>query len=65
MGAGLAPGRIEQRLGHSAVGIAFQLGECRSQRPLAALPELGKAHSVLSGPPSAACAAASRAIGTR
>ena len=64
----LAPRRVEQRLRRRAVGIALQSGERRRQRPLAApcrLAQRLKRHSVLSGPPSAACAAASRAIGTR
>ena len=37
----------------------------RRQGALAALPKRRKAHSVLREPPKAACAAASRAIGTR
>ena len=61
----LAPGGIEQRLRRLALGIALQVGKRRRQRPLAALTKRQKRHSVLSGPPSAACAAASRAIGTR
>ena len=65
MGARLAPRRIEQRLGRCAVGIALQSGKRCGQRPLALFAERRQGHSVLSAPPSAACAAASRAIGTR
>ena len=50
-------------------GSRSSCGERRRQRPLAAplavLAQRLKRHSVLSGPPRAACAAASRAIGTR
>ena len=45
--------------------IALQAGKSGGQRPLAVRAERRQRHSVLSGPPSAACAAASRAIGTR
>ena len=65
MRLGLAPGGIEQRLGLFAFGIALQVGKRGRQGPLAAVTKRQKRHSVLSGPPSAAWAAASRAIGTR
>ena len=65
MGPRLAPRRVEQVLRRLALGITLQAGKRRGQRPLAVPAKRGQRHSVLSGPPSAACAAASRAIGTR
>ena len=70
MRARRAPGLVEQALCARAVGIALQAGERRGQRALATSavgnrPKRLEAHSVLSAPPKAACAAASRAIGTR
>ena len=50
---------------HLAVGLALQGGKCCRQRALAAASKRAERHSVLSAPPRAACAAASRAIGTR
>lgn len=60
----LAPCGVEQRLRGFAVGIALQAGEGGGQGSLAVRAER-RQRPVLSGSPSAACAAASRAIGTR
>ena len=63
--AATSAAHVEQRLGLFAFGIALQVGKRGRQGPLAAVTKRQKRHSVLSGPPSAAWAAASRAIGTR
>ncbi len=64
-GLGGAPGLAQQGKWRIAVAVAFEIDQRRRQRALAAVTQRLQRHSVLSGPPSAACAADSRAIGTR
>ena len=60
-----APGLVEQGQGPGTVTVAFEVDKRGRQGPLATATERGEGHSVLSEPPKAAWAAASRAIGTR